>query len=103
MSDGVLEPGMKVECIDAHSQTFVNATWMADAPAQGAIYTVVHCVVVRGYPCVVLKEIKNTRYNNFAYHARRFRPLRNRSTDISIFREIVDEVKAVKVRKLEDA
>ena len=82
MGEPVLEPGMKVECInDDGVQRIVR---------RGSIYTVVGCGFgpLTGLPMLYLAEVGGGGPGQGMY-ASRFRPLRNRSTDISIFKEIV--------------
>jgi len=88
-----IEPGMKVECIDEFEPVPGCVI-----PAKGRIYTVRAVVpginFQTGSPDVGLwlHEIVNPilpfEAGERAWHIGGFRPIRNRATDISIFREI---------------
>lgn len=81
--------GQKVVCVD-NGPTPGRAGWLADIPQTGEVYTIEAFLEVEGEPGFILKEIKNTEYWGFSYAARRFRPVVERKTDISIFTKMLD-------------
>ena len=93
--------GQKVVCVNADPD-FVEATGSRemDGLTEGAIYTIRWIgswKLPPWYPhnriCVHLVEIdRSTAKYDVPYDARRFRPLREIKTDISIFERILDEV-----------
>lgn len=96
MSDFILEPGMKVECID-NDLSAPGRFWVPSArPVMGAIYTV-HGILPRRHDedCIELVELKNPHEwtgAELGYKTYRFRPIKSRDTDITIFREIDADV-----------
>lgn len=94
-----LEPGMKVECVD------VSGMEPSDRGSlqPGAVYTINDCYDHNtGDPMVRLVEVRPW----YGFYARRFRPIKRRSTDISIFVDIVEKVKRgepVEILETEDA
>ena len=82
--------GQKVVCVDAEPR----AIWYRDVPKKGAIYTVAGTVVTpaiaeRNEYGLLLKEITNCLHYHGAYDPKRFRPIVERKTDISIFTEML--------------
>lgn len=85
--------GMKVECVDATSDLGLpGATWGADIPVEGNIYTVSDVLDCYGMEGLLLKEIRNTPEWRYAFNSVRFRPVVDRSTDtgFSILADIRD-------------
>lgn len=92
----ILEPGMKVECVDdGHKNSLYR--WGGDPIIVGRIYTVLSVGPTphpdfSGRPSVFLVEAKNITPRSsgldYGYSVHRFRPIRNRDTSIEIFREI---------------
>lgn len=102
----ILEPGMKVVCIRNDFEAVGEVV-----PVVGTVYTVRDVELGKGHRDRVfirLVEIVNAPQlydggvRECSFDALGFRPLRNRSTDITLFKELVDEVKRGKVRKLEE-
>lgn len=87
--------GQKVVCVDS-SPLDGTLGWMtdADAPQEGAIYTVTGNATIRfrgkDHGAVFLMEIKNSAHGGL-YGAFRFRPVVERKTDISVFQKILDD------------
>lgn len=84
--------GMKVVCVDASDRGFTMASWGADIPVEGEIYTVLDVLDCYGIEGLLLKEIRNTPDWMYAYNSDRFRPLVERKTDISFAHEILRTV-----------
>lgn len=88
----ILEPGMKVECI---ADLSLSCGFGEDCPAVGGIYTVRELFASRGREALRLIEVVNQPlqykggFMECGFAIRAFRPIRNRSTDITIFRELV--------------
>ena len=93
MSDP-LEPGMKVECV----RQPVGGYGCETVPVVGSVYTVREMTISGDDVALRLVEIVNKRlpYRDgmaeCCFAVRDFRPLRNRSTDIEIFRRIDADV-----------
>jgi hypothetical protein len=90
--------GQKVVCIDANGKLYPDKPY----PKQGGIYTV-RAIFFDPIAILLLAEIKNEPLNcccrcrqrhEPGYQASRFRPLVERKTDISIFVNILDDVRA---------
>lgn len=85
--------GQKVVCVNADPYAFghTGGGWFpGEAPIEGRHYTVTGIHRENGYVKLTLAEISRHRATGFTgYRADRFRPLRKRSTDISIFKEML--------------
>ena len=73
--------GQKVVCVNA--RPIDSPIFEGEAPVEGLIYTVTSNFVAWAEPHIELAEIKNGRRRG--YRARRFRPLIEHKTDISVF------------------
>lgn len=93
--------GMKVVCVDAGPAERLGSIgncWTGDeAPIEGKVYTVRRVFNdIEGALVVWLDEIKRSQRaiglygDQIGYSARRFRPVVERKTSISIFTEILD-------------
>lgn len=88
--------GQKVVCVDAKYDRIISAVigWMTGQkwPVKDREYTVVRCgfTIVDGIIGVELAEIKNFEFLYRGYRATRFRPIVEKTTDISVFTEILD-------------
>ena len=81
--------GQKVVCIDASKRRLLGV-WAADIPVKGCVYTVDGFLEHPLGPGLILVEIKNDiDEHGGAYDARRFRPVVERKTDISVFTRLL--------------
>ncbi len=92
-----LEPGLKVVCIDNSLKHPGQRDPGCNYPEIGVVYTIRDVITnpYNGIPLILLREIVNPPTRNGkegAFDASRFRPIRNRSTDITIFKEIDESV-----------
>ena len=85
--------GQKVVCVDAKASP--GRIWGADRPVEGATYTIVGFSksLYDGSETLCFEEIKNSSVVGLGYHARRFRPIVERKTDISIFKAMLNPSK----------
>lgn len=83
--------GQKVVCIDASGEP--GKTWLADIPEEGQVYTVFMVFISQGELQLVLDEIKNDAVFDHGYRAKRFRPVVERKTDISVFTAMLNPSK----------
>jgi hypothetical protein len=80
--------GQKVVCINVCERP--GTTWREDIPVKGTIYTIEAFDHDEEFGLgLILLEIKNSSLWNYSFVARRFRPVVERSTDISIFTEML--------------
>mgnify|MGYP003496429940 CR=1 FL=1 len=86
--------GQKVVCVD-DSQT-PGCVWKADKPRKGSVYSVTEVGIhpLYGHLQLGFSEIKNSPLKYGRYAARRFRPVVERKTDISIFTAMLNPAKA---------
>lgn len=91
--------GQKVVCVDASSPPIRGHRSDPDWPVKGQIYTVADLRIdpSSGLPALQTEE-QGSKY--VWYQRRRFRPLVERKTDISIFTKILSGVRAGKVREI---
>jgi hypothetical protein len=93
--------GQKVVCVDASRKNmglfadFIRWALGCDWPVEGAIYTIArpHVDVGELGVGVELIEIKNSWIVKRAFYQRRFRPLVNSKTDISVFTKMLTDTK----------
>lgn len=83
--------GQKVVCVDARARISLYRAWIYnDAPVEGRVYTISAIVLDEGEDCLVLLEHpRSPRSQHSGFAARRFRPVVERKTDISIFTKML--------------
>ncbi len=92
--------GQKVVCINVGPNVsplltgvWIPDGWRADTPIINSVYTVDAIVGLPGNRTgLVLAEIKNTATWKFAFDMRRFRPIVERKTDISVFKRMLTPI-----------
>jgi hypothetical protein len=88
--------GQKVVCVDDAIPTFARLVrWVFRFPwnlRRGEIYTIAKVSNIAG-PTVTLIEVKNPPLPEGAFWARRFRPVVERKTDISVFEAMLTDAR----------
>lgn len=89
--------GQKVVCIDVKPRP--GRFWVfRDAPVKGRIYTIASTFIIEGHDAVTLVEQKRHPMSEYqGYAASRFRPIADRPTDISVFKEMLHPSKIAEV------
>lgn len=114
--DCTFYPGQKVVCVNDDpyappnqkglTSDFYTGEDMLDGLRAGRIYTVKDVYIDKIYdmPCITVEEIMRGRNSQrcgngeFGYFAFRFRPVKKRKTDISVFTDLL-----IKAKQPEDA
>jgi hypothetical protein len=87
--------GQKVVCVDAnpHSLGYRGPGWHPqEAPIEGAVYTIRSIGISPDCPLLAVQLVELRRPYKWGYGVTRFRPVVERSTDITFAHEILREV-----------
>lgn len=91
--------GQKVVCVD---DVFRDASWLhvKNMPVAGSIYTIRGFQTEKYFDGILLEEVINDAitwnavgFREMSFPARRFRPVQERKTDISIFKKMLNPQK----------